>query len=687
MSDLTNLRAEENLRRAWRWIRSNPDANYKAYFRPLYQHYAVAEEALLAELANRLKRDVYEPSPACKLFLPKASGILRPLSLLSVEDQIAYQAAVNVVAEKLLPRVRKRYLTQVFGHLYAGKQSTWFYRKWSSGYKAFNDCARQAFNDGFVFTASFDLTACYDSLDHGVLRFFLVKLGLNSEFAATLTSWLERWTATEKGIYHGHGIPQGPLSSGLLSEVVLSHFDALKLSGVEFRYMRYVDDIRMFAKNEHDLRRLLVSLDLMSKDIGLFPQSGKIGIHRVANIETELKSVSNPPEPSIKRKVVNQKKLQKRIVEITQRFRIQDSTRFKYLLAHAEPNAVLTNRLWRILENHPEIYRNVANYLRRYRKLSPGASEKLVEIIKANNLYQAVQAEFINAADQRLPELQDGKLARFIKGNVWSPRSLHSDLLVASARYLIRTGNLTPNAVAYACGAAQSWWARAMLIESIDLTAMGSNVITSIVMKGVTDRVNDPALSAAWKGFQAEFITPNRRQNWNKAAELMLREVGLISRSTVSYCGITNAFCKLDTRICKLNWRRLFGSRFAQAERQAVELVSAHGVNISNFINLLDVFNDLLIDAVFRADGTIGNYDLGKIGSVLNAPTGRFAIKFPATFAYTVAVHDLRYESLASHPLVKRTGKPTKRISYSILPLVKQLLVSSTHELSSAKLD
>lgn len=686
MSDLTNLRAEENLRRAWRWIRSNPDANYKSYFRPLYQHYAVAEESLLADLTDRLKRNVYEPAQACKLFLPKASGILRPLSLLSVEDQIAYQAAVNVVAEKLLPKVRKRYLTEVFGHLYAGKQSVWFYKKWSNGYKAFNDAARKAFNEGFVYTASFDLTACYDSLDHGVLRFFLKKLGLDNEFSTTLTSWLERWTATEKGIYHGHGIPQGPLSSGLLSEVVLSHFDALKLSGVEFRYMRYVDDIRMFAKNEHDLRRLLVSLDLMSKDIGLFPQSGKIGIHRVANIETELKSVSNPPEPSIKRKVVNQRKLQQRLVEMSPRFRIQDNTRFKYLLAHAEPNASVTNRLWKILDNHPEIYRNVANYLRRYEKLPRIAADKLVDVIRSNNLYQSVRAEFLSAADGRLPKSQEDTLAIFVKKHVWSPKSLHADLLVASAKCLIKTGNLTPNAIVYACRAAQSWWARAMLIESVDLTAMGSTGITSIVMNGVTDVVNDPALSAAWKGFQAEFITPGRRQNWNKAAELLLREVGLIARSTVSHCGVSNAFRKLDNRICVLNWRRLFGSRFAQAERQAVELVSAHGVNISNFINLLDVFNDLLIDAVFRVDGTIGNYDLGKIGSVLNAPTGRFATKFPATFAYAATVHDYRYQSLASHPLIKRTGKPTKRIGYAVLPLVKQLLVASINELSEGKL-
>ena len=119
MADLDQLRHPDNLRRAWRWIRSNPDAGYKNYCRPLYERYAVAEQSLLDDLADRLRRDIYDPEASCKLFQPKASGIHRPISLLSVEDQVVYQAAVNLVAERLQPRVVHRYNKQVFGHLYA----------------------------------------------------------------------------------------------------------------------------------------------------------------------------------------------------------------------------------------------------------------------------------------------------------------------------------------------------------------------------------------------------------------------------------------------------------------------------------------------------------------------------------------------------------------------------------------
>lgn len=683
MSDLDQLRHPENLRRAWRWLRSNADASYKSYFRPLYQHFAVAEEALLDDLADRLQRGFYEPEPACKLFHPKASGILRPYSLLSVEDQIVYQAAVNLIAEKLFPRIRQRYFKQVFGHLYAGKTSTWFYRKWSDGYKAFNEAARDAFDDGFVYTASFDLTACYDSLDHGVLRHFLSRLSLDQDFCKKLSDWLEKWTATEKGIYHGHGIPQGPLSSGLLSEVVLSHFDELKLKGVEFHYFRYVDDIRLFAKSEHDLRRLLVSLDLMSKDVGLFPQSGKISIHRVHNIEDELKSVSNPPEAAIKNKKVDQRRLFARIKELTPRYRISNPTRFKYLLVHAQPGAELTARLWKILEHHPEIYRSVCNYLRRYSRLPKVPASKLIELVKASTLYQSVRAEFISTADGRLPPTEDTLLANFIKKQ-WLPHSMNPELQVAVGRYLIRSGHLTPNQIAYACKASPSWWARSTLLNSVDPNVLGGSVLQRIIAAGVLDKSKDPALSAGWKAREALYVPPGKRRYWNNAAALILREIGLIQRSTATSCGVAHAFGKLDGRIAALNWKKLFGARYSQAELQAIETVAASGVNITNFVNLLDVFNDLLLDAVFHVDGTIGKYTLGKIGGAFSSTTCRFATKFPKTFEFANEVHNHRYDSLASHPFNKRSGKPTKKISYKFLPKAKRMLIAVTYELKAA---
>ncbi len=484
------------------------------------------------------------------------------------------------------------------------------------------------------------------------------------------------------GIFHNHGIPQGPLPSGLVSEVVLSHFDSLKSRGVDFHYFRYVDDIRLFAKNERDLRRLLVKLDLLSKDIGLFPQSGKIRIHRVKNIEDELKSLSKPTESAIKRKRVDQMKLLKRIKELTPRFAIADATRFKYLLAHADPSSELTARLWRVLEMHPEVYTNVCNYLRRYPKLPHVPAERIVEVVRANTLYHSVQAEFIGVADGRLPPAWDDQLANYLRVQ-WSPSSMDPDLLARVGTYLMRTGHLTARQVEHACSRARSWWTRATLIDNLDLIHVGTATRDRIVQKGLRDDARDVALAAGWTAFMGEVSLTGSQKYWNRSGSILLREVGLIKRAS-GYCGISMSFQKLDPKMPTVSWKRLLSAHYTQAERQAVDIVALSQTNITAFVNALDVFNDILLDALFKADGTIGSYTLGEIGAVLGFKTSRFASKYPATFALASQVHEARLSSMYSHPRVRKTSKPTKRIRYRFLGNAKRVLRSAASELCAA---
>src|ERR1043166_3248389 len=157
----------ENLSRAWRWILSNPDAAYKNLFRSAYLNYSVADASLLDDLRDRLHRGVYEPEAACKIYQPKPSGLLRQMTLLTIEDQVVYQAMINVIADRLRPRVQSRYNNEVFGHVLAKPDGTWFDQKWQNSYARFNAAARKAHADGFVYAAHFDLTSFYDSLDHG----------------------------------------------------------------------------------------------------------------------------------------------------------------------------------------------------------------------------------------------------------------------------------------------------------------------------------------------------------------------------------------------------------------------------------------------------------------------------------------------------------------------------------------
>ena len=196
-----------------------------------------------------------------------------------------------------------------------------------------------------------------------------------------LTRLLNKWTATSTQIYHDHGIPQGPLSSGLISEAVLRHFDENFLSRFDVRYFRYVDDIRLFAKSEDHLRHALVSLDRLSKDVGLFPQSGKIDIHWVKDIRDELKSVSSPAEAVLTGSVPDQPGIRRRLADLAPReggYRVADPTRFKFLLAKAEPSLRILDRLWRVFERAPHYYPQLSAYVQKFRALPDKHADRLL---------------------------------------------------------------------------------------------------------------------------------------------------------------------------------------------------------------------------------------------------------------------------------------------------------------------
>ena len=681
MAMLAELRSPENLRRAWRWLRSNPDASYKGYFRDFYAIYAIADTRLLDGLRDRLRRNLFEPQRACKLYFPKASGILRPYSLLTIEDQIVFQAAVNLVAERLFPKVRHRYNTEVFGHLYAGKTSTWFYRKWSDGYKAFNDAARKAFSGGYRVTASFDLTACYDSLDHGVLRHMLHKIGCDNEFCNLLTDWLSIWTATDRKIYHNHGIPQGPLGSGLLSETVLRYFDDDRRDQRRVRYFRYVDDIRLFAKSERDLRRMLVRLDMLSKDIGLFPQTGKISIHHVQDIEAELKTISHPTESSVKHKAVNQPRLRQRIVTLTPRFRIQHPTRFKYLLAHASPNAKLTTRLWRILENHPDIYSSVASYFRKYRRIPAKMAMRLVQEIERQELYPAVRAAFLSASEGRLAPNYERRLASLVKNKLWHPRNLSADLFSSAGRLLVQATRLSVAQTAYALRRERPWWGRARLVQAMSPQNTAGTVLAQTLNECLRTYNSEVSLASAFAVWEFGIAIKGSRASINPVAAQVLRELGVIARTPPPPCGIHASFVRLLGKAPTINWKRVFGTDYATVESHCVFARALADTNVSAWVNVMDVFDDWLLQALYAKDTTLGTYHLGSIGNVLNG--GRLQRQYPAIYELAESVHTKRLESVLSHPRTRRTGKPTRPIRYAYLASAKRLIRKALTEIAA----
>ena len=670
-----------NLRKVWRWIISNPDRIYKSYFRSLYSRYSINEEAHLESLHKRLVAGTYRPSHSCKLMLPKQSGILRPYSLLTVDDQIVYQAIVNVVAERLSKHTKAHTLKSNFGHLYAGKSSPWLYRRWSDGYSAMNKSARAAFKAGRVYSASFDLTACYDSLDHGVLSHFLRNLRFGPDFITSLTAMLSTWTATQSRIYQNHGIPQGPLSSGMLSEVVLHAFDrASAKSGITF--LRYVDDIRLFASDESELRREIMRLDLLSKDIGLFPQAGKIGIHKIADIELELKQISSPVETSAQSKSTDQVQLRKRLNALSPRNKVQDATRFKYILGATAPHSQLNAKLIKIAKTRLDIFPSVMRYFRRYGYIPKRSAEAMLDWLESGILYPAMVAEIVETLGSHTSGIQMQRLLAFAK-KAWKPASMDASTMSALGSLLVRHGALSPSSILYVLRQATDSWVICKLIECLGPTHFTGVFVQKALNERIRDKDADVSITAAYKLIELKLSVLPSQQRVHSSAHQLLKLFGLSPGRPASVCGIELSISEYCGRPTGTNWKKLFGATYKDAERQALLTFPLAKSNPSAFVNAAEVFDDWLVDALHRTDTSLGQYKLGNVSWAAKS-TSNLAKHRPLIHQMVAAIHELRYSSPMSHPMMASTKMPSKPIRFSAIAAVKKTVLNALQDLRKA---
>ncbi len=660
---LEDVYSLKNLELAWKWIKSNPDKNYKQFFRSAYQKHELIRDSFLRDLHEDLTNGTYEPNHACKVFLPKKSGVLRPYSLLTVRDQIVYQAFANVIAESLVKKVGGDYYKKIFGHLFAGKENIWFYKKWSEGYSKFNKSAIKAFESGQVYGASFDLTACYDSIDHGVLSYYLIQLGFDQEFCDALCSNLSCWTATkyDEPIYQGHGIPQGPLSSGLISEVVLHSFDNEKKKQ-DVTYLRYVDDIRLFSKSDTSIRAQLVHLDRVSKKIGLFPQSSKIKIHKITDIEAELKSVSHPIDVDVWSSK-KQKLIRKDIIESSPRFTVEDVTNFKFSVALCRPSSQVTKRLWRIYDKDPSIYQTLCSYLKKHTELPEYSFTKVIAEVKKKNPYDVVKAEFISVLDTlNLDKKQKKEAIGAVKYSVYrSGKSLYSeaDVLLSSeaTKFLIKYDALTSKQLDFAVNAPY-WFTRLSMAEA--LMTNTTNLLLDSRNKLLKDKCLDVALTTAELSFRKK-IQINKRMKCHQLIGVYMGSYA-ISVDTTKDCKIDRTLRKmfsLKDTFPSVNWTRLLGDEYPHALTCIVSCGSAFTTNPGAWLNEMDTFNEIVTRGLFAVDKTIGGMSPTYGGIFSGGKNTPFYRKYRTTFSEFKAIHDRRVTSVTSHAYTKDGSKST----------------------------
>lgn len=385
----------KNLNLAWRRINTGTGHLYKRFFRPIYLAYEIAADENLKDLSERLKGGSYEPHKPIRFYLPKPSGLQRPITLLALEDQIVFQCIANVFAEKVRQRREKVQCNTVYSNILQPKNSIFFVKDWHISYHEFQEKISVYYKAKYRWIAHFDLAAFYDTICHELLLKVIYPRN-KTELTDSMGEYLACWSSSKKSENHGHGLPQGTLASNFLAECFLLPVDE-SLIRDKIKYVRYCDDIRIFGKSESQVRNEIIKLEIYFRERGLIPQGSKHAICEAKSIKDALGSLPSikdePKRNSIKWITIPASTAYDKFRSALggKPLRIADKSRASHVLYHASPSFKLTSLVFKLMPHHPENIDSFICYLDRCK----GTNKTISHCINILNKspYEYVQGE------------------------------------------------------------------------------------------------------------------------------------------------------------------------------------------------------------------------------------------------------------------------------------------------------
>ena len=666
-----------NFELAFQRIVRGQNKEYKSFFRHLYPSYQLGLSANLDDLMKALKSGRYEPSTATCVYSPKQSGVLRPLRLLSLTDQVVYQATANAVADAFRVQQQKYAFSRSFGAIIGSSTSPYFYRSWRVCYRAFDRAIVEAFKKGNHIVADFDLVSFFELIDHTHLRTVLERKVKDRELLELLMSCLAKWAADAKGGALGHGIPQGPEASAFLAECVLFSFDSLRLKDVA--YCRYVDDIKLLAHDERPVRRALLTLDLESKRIGLVPQAQKIGYRRVDDVRQLRKTVPSKLA-SVKTRArvttASHTRLEKIFRSAVQgrlaKIDIVDATRFKFALGRMNRRTAVLRRIAPLLDRRPDLAWLFADYLKKFQG-DKTAADVLMTAIRQDPAYDASAASYIDALDVCEPVDGVRPYRRVIQ--TAEGRSAERSIRLKVASCLFRGRRAGPTGALRLIERLRDPLAKSLVIQGLFVAGDAPYRIKSAQgsLQMATESPDDDL--ARFAGAILLHGWPWRTPSWrpgrgtNRAVKLLLKGVGIRARGP-SRRGVLHVFFVERQGIATtLRWMSALGRDWREAERRCLRVQTLQTGDPTVHITMLDTFNELLLQrfskrhhatsaAFASAAGPKAQPDLG---AWLYHPV--LAALLPKGIAWYRRVHQARVEGELAHARTRK-GLHTKPISF-----------------------
>lgn len=203
----------------------------------------------------------YQPKEPEIFYLPKSSFTLRRAIILSYTDRLYYIALVDalgsVIDSNLLPVVySSRYNTSSKGGIILSGVEQWKKMMYQV----------QRYSKDYKYLIEIDILNFYDNVDTDLLcdKLLTICKSENDRNAVeALRSALSAFSNQKKS-----GLPQNNDASSLLATFYLNELDSYMIHQVP-KYLRFMDDIKIFCHDEFEARKYLSLLEMKLRDLKL----------------------------------------------------------------------------------------------------------------------------------------------------------------------------------------------------------------------------------------------------------------------------------------------------------------------------------------------------------------------------------------------------------------------------------
>lgn len=226
----------QNLQEAWQRVRANKTA--PGIDRVSCPDFEKNLAFNLQSLQRQLQNETYKPLPVVVFHEKKAGKGHRVIGISTVRDKVVQQAVVKA----LIPFCEERFLPCAFA-----------YRPKKSALSAVQKAGR-LIGSGQLWALQMDVRDFFDSMDHGLLLDMVKRLVDEKPFIQLVSKMIKGKIFKEMGFLdHLTGSHQGSGLSPLLSNLYLHPLDRVMWSKFKDCYLRYSDDIAIFAREKEPL--------------------------------------------------------------------------------------------------------------------------------------------------------------------------------------------------------------------------------------------------------------------------------------------------------------------------------------------------------------------------------------------------------------------------------------------------